>query len=168
MRSGYPEVPRHIIHASRRATIKWNLERKHVNMLPANLTTNEVKNSAGTEEEFLWQSSSDRTKIYQKSGMAPNAEHTVKIQHQEVGSGLDLRRRSNTRVDKTIAGASGAPRTISFYCVGDVPIGDLPNTNEIKNVLANLIALLASNGADTTVKFDCSGTMADALVNGTL
>lgn len=137
-------------------------------MLPANLVTNEVKDSAGTEVEFLRQSVSDRKVVFAKNGETPNAPYRVSISHAETGTGAAMRRRSVVRIDKTVSGADTLPRVLSAYTVVDFPTGDLANVTDMKHVLANLIAILASNGADTVVKFDCSGTAADALINGTV
>lgn len=137
-------------------------------MLPTNLTTNEVKDSAGTEVEFLRNSVTGRTIEFAKSGETPNLEHRLKVSHLEVGSGLNSRRRSLLRVDKTIAGADASPVTISGYIVLDIPIGNLSNYTETKNVAAELMSIFASLGASTTILYDCTGYGADALVNGTL
>jgi len=137
-------------------------------MLPTTLTTNEVKDASGTEVEFLHFSQDGRTKVYAKSGEAPNAQHHISVAHTEVGAGAGLRRRSACRVTKEIVGASGLKRTVSWYIVGDLPVGDIANLDEPKAVLANLISLIASTGADTVVKFDCTGTAASALLAGSL
>lgn len=137
-------------------------------MIPANLVTNEVKNAAGTEEEFLRQYTSERKLIFAKSGEVPNRPHRLTISHQETGSGVDLRRRSLVRIDKTIAGVSGVPRTISSYWVSDVPIGDIADYTEVKNANANLMSFMASQGATTTILYDNTGYGADAVTSGTL
>jgi hypothetical protein len=137
-------------------------------MIPANLVTNEVKNAAGTEEEFLRQLQSDRKLVFAKSAETPNKPHRLTVSHQETGSGVALRRRSLVRLDKTILGVSTEPRVVSAYCVVDAPVGDLDATTEIKNALANLISFLASTGATTTILYDCTGYGADSVVNGTL
>lgn len=137
-------------------------------MIPSNLVTNEVKNSAGTEVEFLRQSTNERKLVFAQSGETPNQPHRLTISHQENGSGLELVRRSLIRVDKTVIGASGEPRVVSTYCVTVAPVGDLANTTEIKNTIAECISLIATTGAATTVLFDCTGYGADSLVNGTL
>jgi hypothetical protein len=137
-------------------------------MLPANLTTNEVKNAAGTEEEFLGLSTEGRKRIFAKSGETPNLPHRITVSHQETGTGVALRRRSLVRIDKTIAGASTDPRVVSAYVVCDIPVGDLAALTEPKAVLANLMSLVASLGASTTILYDCTGYGADALINGSL
>jgi len=137
-------------------------------MFPTNLTTNEVKNSSGTEVEFLRMSVVDRKLIFAKSGEVPDAPHRITVSHSESGVGVAARRRSLLRVDQTVSGASAAPRVISAYVVVDIPVGDITTYNDVKNVIANLISLLASTGADTTIKFDCSGYGATALSDGSL
>lgn len=137
-------------------------------MLPTNLTTNEVKNSSGTEVEFLRNGSIGREVTFAKSGEAPNLQNRIKVSHTEIGKGVDLRRRSLLRVDLQVAGVSGKTRNIGCYAVADIPAGDISAMTEVKNALAMLISLLASTGADTTIKFDCTGYGADALVNGSL
>lgn len=137
--------------------------------LPTALNTNEVKNSAGTEVEFVRQDGgTGRKLVYQQVAETPNAPHRITFSHAETGSGADLVRRSLSRVDKTVTGVSGKPRIISFYEVGVIPVGDISTLDEVKNVQAELISLVASTGADTVVKFDCTGTAAAAVVNGTL
>lgn len=137
-------------------------------MFPNNLTTNEVKDSAGVEVEFLRIASVDRSLTFAKSGESPNAPHRIKISHLETGSGASTRRRSVVRVDKTITGVSLAPRTVSAYVVVDAPIGDISATTDIKDTIANLLSLVASTGATTTILYDCTGYGADALTNGSL
>lgn len=137
-------------------------------MYPTNLVTNEVKNSAGTEEEFLRQSLEGRRLVFTKSGVAPNAPHLLTISHSEVGVGAARRRRSMLRVDKTVSGASGTQRVVSAYTVVDFPVGDLAASTDLGHVLANLISNLASTGADTTIKYDCTGFGALALLEGSL
>jgi len=137
-------------------------------MLPNNLTTNEVKNSAGTEVEFLRIGTVDRSVSFAQSGETPNAPHRIKVSHLESGSGADLVRRSSTRVDKTILGVSGKPRVISFYTVAVVPVGDINSTSEVANVAAELNSFMASTGATTTILFDGTGNGTAALISGTL
>jgi len=137
-------------------------------MLPTSLTTNEVKDAAGAEIEFARLSTEGRKVVFAKAGELPNAPHRIVVSHAETGVGAALRRRSLVRVDKTVAGVSGVPRTVSCYSVLDAPIGDLAVDTEIKAVVANLVSFVASTGADTTVKYDCSGTGASALVAGSL
>jgi hypothetical protein len=161
--SGYPDCK---LYQPRVGRIYLN-GRKHV-MIPANLTTNEVKNAAGTEEEFLRQYTAERKLIFAKSGELPNLPHRLTISHVESGAGVDLVRRSLIRIDKTILGVSGVPRTISTYEVTVIPVGDLAAYTEVKNAKANLMSFTASQGATTTILYDCTGYGADAATNGTL
>jgi len=137
-------------------------------MLPTNLTTNEVKDSSGTEVEFLRMSTEGRKVIFQKSGELPNAPSRLTVSHGEVGDGLTKRRRSLVRVDRTINGGSGTPRVVTAYVVCDFPVGDLASDAELKTALAYLLSFCASTGADTTVKYDCTGNGASALIAGSL
>jgi len=137
-------------------------------MLPINLTTNEVKNSAGAEVEFLRLSTLDRSVTFAQSGETPNLPHRLKVSHLETGSGQELRRRSVTRVDKTVAGVSTKPRVISGYLVLDIPVGDLSTFTEVTNVNAELLSFCASLGASTTILYDGTGNGAAAAINGSL
>lgn len=137
-------------------------------MLSNTLNTNEVKNSAGTEVEFSRLSTNSRSTEFSQIAETPNAPHRLKISHQEIGSGVTLRRRSSIRFDKTVTGVSLAPRTVSAYVVLDAPVGDLSATTEIKHTVAELLSFCASLGASTTILYDCTGNGADVLVNGGL
>lgn len=137
-------------------------------MLPTNLNTNEVKNSAGTEVEFNRLSTLDRSVTFQQVAESPNLEHRIKVSHLETGSGIEKTRRSVARIDKTITGVSTKPRVISFYMVAVIPAGDIANLTEVTNVAAELNALCSTTGAGTTVLFDGSGYGTAALINGSL
>lgn len=130
------------------------------------LNTNEIKNSAGTEVEFTRKSAEGSTVVYAVTTEAPNREHRFKVQHQEIGAGVEEKRRSNIQFWKQITGASGTPRLVRWSLTGELPIGDIADYTEPKNVLAELMSFVASTGADSTIKFDCTGNGADALVNG--
>jgi len=137
-------------------------------MLPTNLTTNEVKDAAGAEIEFLRIGTEGRKVVFAKSGEAPNAPHRITVQHTEIGTGVALRRRSNIRVDKTVTGVSLSPRVVTFSATLDAPVGDLSADTEIKAVIANMVSFLASLGASTTILYDCTGNGAASLVQGSL
>lgn len=139
-------------------------------MLSNNLTTNEVKNSAGTEVEFVRLSIGDHKTEFSASGEIPNAPNRLKISHQESGVGFNKRRRSMVRFDLTLQSTVDTTKftTLSAYTVLDVPLGAFNSSTYFKTVLAQLMSFLASTGADTTIKYDCTGCGADALVNGTL
>jgi len=96
-------------------------------MLSNTLNTNEVKNSAGTEVEFDHLSSEGRTRVFRQIGESPSAQHRITIKHVEIGTGINKRRRSLCRVDKTTISTvdSKTPVTSSAYMVADIPIGGL-------------------------------------------
>jgi hypothetical protein len=108
--------------------------------------------------------------VFAKSGEAPNLPYRISFKHQEIGTGVNRRRRSVVRVDRTSLGDIDTEKvvTTSAYTVLDAPVGNLTDTTEMQGTVANLIALIASDGSDTTVKFDGSGTAAAALINGSL
>lgn len=139
-------------------------------MLPTNLNTNEVKNSAGTEVEFSHYQASGREKIYAQTSENPSQPHRISFRHQETGSGMKARRRSVCRVDKTILSPVDnlTPVTVSAYMVVDSPQGALTNTAEVTNVVAELLSLTATTGAATTVLFNGTGTGAVPLIDGSL
>lgn len=138
--------------------------------LPTNLTTNEVKDASGVEVEFLFLDKQGRKLVFAKNGETPSQQYRLTVQHQEIGTGIDARRRSNCRIDKNIVsavdGASIKPITVSTTI--DIPIGHLLTLDEAKAVMANMMSFLATTGAATTVLFDCTGYGAAALVNGSL
>lgn len=137
-------------------------------MLATTLNTNEVKDAAGSEVEFVRKSTEGASLVYAKSGETYNAPYRLTISHSESGSGASLRRRSRIGFTKVVPGVSTDPRQCAAYVVTDTPVGDLAAQTEAKNVLANLMSFLATTGAGTTVLFDCTGSGADALINGTL
>lgn len=139
--------------------------------LPENLNTNEVKNRAGTEVEFLFRNDDGRSQEYRAAGGSPSLPIDLKVQHRDVGKpGLTLRRQSNLLVVKNIISPvdGQTPARISCSTTLDVPEGALNSLDDVKDVLAMSMSFLATTGAGTTVLFDCTGTGAAALVNGTL
>lgn len=139
-------------------------------MFPQTLNTNEVKNSAGAEIEFQRLGSSGRQLDFYQVGESPALPHRISIAHQELGSGLSARRRSKVGVIKTVTGQVDAskPAPISAYVVVDSPIGNLTSLAEVTNAVAELMSLLASKGASTTILYDGTGYGAEALINGSL
>lgn len=138
--------------------------------LPTNLTTNEVKDRAGTEVEFLFREEVGRSREYQKSGETPSLPERIKVQHQETGKNISLVRRSNLRVTKTVMSQvdSVTPVQIIFSGTLQVPQGHLNDLNATKDVMSYVNSILGTTGAGTTVLFDGTGTAATALINGTL
>lgn len=139
-------------------------------MLPQPLVTNEVKNSAGTEQEFSVHDASGRALVYRLAAEVPSQPHRITVSHLDSGSGLSARRRSLVRVDLTIPGQVDTTKLvkISCYAVADIPVGQLTALTTVTNVMANLISFLASRGASTTILYDGTGCGAEALINGSL
>jgi hypothetical protein len=139
-------------------------------MLSNSLVTNEVKNSAGTEQEFSRLSTNDRQTVFAKVGEVPSLPHRLIISHQESGSGIRLVRRSVLRFDKTIISEVDqiTPVVISGYTVMVIPVGHLDTLAEPTHVLANNMSFIASLGASTTILYDGTGNGAVALLNGSL
>jgi len=129
------------------------------------LVTNEIKNSAGTEEEF--QRLTTSPSVFARVGEVPYLPHRLSVSHQESGSGITKRRRSVIRFDKTVGGGVDITKTarLSAYVVLDRQIGQEITDTAAKDVLANLMSLLATTGAGTTVLFDCTGTGASNLIS---
>lgn len=138
--------------------------------IPTNLQTNEVKNAAGTEVEFLGTGPDGRTRSFIQLNENPSQPHRIKVQHQETGVGMKRVRRSNIRIDKTTISTvdSLTPVTHTMSVTLSFPVGAMVSADVAKDVVAELISFLATTGAGTTVLFDCTGYGADALVNGTL
>jgi len=140
-------------------------------MLANTLNTNEIKNSAGTEVEFSRLSQGpDRTTVFAQISETPSAPHRLTIKHLETGKGLNLRRRSLVRFDKTVISTvdSETPVVVSAYAVLDSPVGAITANSEPANVLAELMSFLASLGANTTILFDGTGNGAATLLSGQL
>jgi len=137
-------------------------------MLTNTLNTNEVKNAAGTEEEFTRLSIEARSTIFARINETPSLPHRLTISHTESGTGVNKRRRSVVRVDKTIAGQidTTQPMRASVYCVADLPVGNQSTTALSADVIANLVSFLASLGASTTILYDGTGNGAASLISG--
>lgn len=139
-------------------------------MLSNTLVTNEIKNAAGTEVEFGRIRSSDRSTEFAQVSETPALPNRLVISHIETGTGLNKRRRSLVRFDRTTAGEVDTTQNVksSAYLVCDLPVGNLTALTAPKAVLAQLLSFCASLGASTTILYDCTGSGADALMNGGL
>lgn len=138
-------------------------------MLPTTLNTNEIKDAAGTEIQFIRDASGPGSKLtFRKEGESPNLKHRLTISHSETGAGAARRRRSLVRFDKDIEGVSGVTRAVSCYAVMDAPVGDISATTELAAIMANLNSFLSSLGATTTILYDGTGNGATCLIAGTL
>lgn len=138
-------------------------------MLANTLNTNEVKDSTGAEVEFTRLSTGPgRNTEFAKVGETYSLPYRLTISHEEIGSGSAARRRSKIGFSKAVVGTSGETRKCLCYLVLDAPIGDMSTSTEVKNVIANLMSLVSTTGAATTVLFDCTGNGALVLTNGDL
>jgi hypothetical protein len=139
-------------------------------MLSNTLVTNEIKNAAGTEQEFSRLSQSERQTEFGLITETPSNPHRLRVSHTESGTGIDKRRRSLVRFDKTVAGQVDTTETmtVSAYAVVDIPVGNMTAYTEAQNVLANLMSFCASLGASTTILYDCTGNGAVTLISGGL
>jgi hypothetical protein len=138
-------------------------------VLSNTLNTNEVKNAAGTEVEFSRLSISERQTEFAQIAETPSAPHRLKVAHQESGGGINKRRRSVIRVDKTVISSvdSETPVTVSAYTVLDAPIGALTAGTEMANVLAELGSFVWTNATNTHL-YDGTGNGATVLLSGGL
>lgn len=136
-------------------------------MLANTLVTNEIKNSAGTEQEFQRISTGDGRSEFALIGESPAFPFRMLISHQESGTGLNRRRRSVVRFDKTLAGMVDSTKNFrnSAYLVLDRGIGQETSDTTCKDLLACIMSFVATTGAATTVLFDCTGTAASNLIS---
>lgn len=136
--------------------------------LPLHLQSSEVKNSAGTEVEFLHRELVGRKKVYAVKDEVPSRPHRITVQHEDIGAGLKLQRRSNFNTIKNVVSevdeVTVVPIRISTTI--QVPSGHLLTATETKNVIAEHMSFLASIGASTTILYDCTGYGAEVLANG--
>lgn len=137
-------------------------------MLSNTLNTNEIKDASGTEVEFQRLSQDARATEFAQISETPNLPYRMVISHQEVGEGVDKRRRSLISFRKTVAGSSGVPRTHVCNVTLDTPIGDVTTYDDATDVLANALSFCATTGAATTVLFDGTGTGGKVLLTGGL
>lgn len=137
-------------------------------MLTNTLNTNEVKNAAGTEVEFTRLSIGDRETVFAQVNENPALPNRLSIKHSESGSGVNKRRRSVVRFDKSSTSAVDLATTVqtSAYVVVDLPTGHLTTSAEPAAVLAYLMSFIASLGASTTILYDGTGNGAQCLIGG--
>lgn len=139
-------------------------------MLSNTLNTNEIKNAAGVEVEFQHLEGEGRSRTFSQIAETYSLPHRLKISHLETGKGLNQRRRSVVRFDKTIISPvdTVTPVTISAYIVADLPVGAMTTQAEAANVVAELLSFSASLGATSTILFDGTGNGATCLLSGSL
>jgi len=139
--------------------------------LATSLVTNEIKNDSAVEVEFERLGfTGDRGVIYKKLVDNPALPQRLILSHQEIGSGVDKRRRSLQRFEITLVGGIDATRNVkgTISTVIDLPVGNLTSDAMAKLLLAYQMSFQASFGASTTILYDCTGNGAAALVAGTL
>lgn len=139
-------------------------------MLPQHLQTNEVKDRLGAEVEFLRTSNPVAGVVFEKSGQQPAYPVRLTFSHSFVGAGLKRVRRSLLRIDKVVVSNVDAslPVIITSYKVDIVPIGAITGLNDVTDVQAHMMSLIASKGASTTILYDGTGYGAEFALNGTL
>lgn len=139
-------------------------------MLINTLNTNEVKQRNGTEVEFSRIASIGRTTEFAAIAETPSLPHRLSVKHTESGVGVKQRRRSVIRIDKSSISGVDPTLTVttSAFLVLDAPVGALSNTNEMADVIAEVLSFCATTGAGTTVLFDGTGNGAKALLEGGL
>lgn len=139
-------------------------------MLSNNLSTNEIKDSAGTEIEFTRLSTDGRTTVFAKFSENPAYPHRMRIAHQEIGTGTTKRRRSLIGFEYSKAGAvdTTTPQKAVCNVTLDIPIGNSTDNTAALMALANMISFLATTGAGTTILLDGTSNGAIVLVGGGL
>jgi hypothetical protein len=137
-------------------------------MLATTLNTNEVKQRAGTEVEFQHLAQNDRSTEFGQITETPVGKHRLKVSHQEIGTGVEMRRRSASIITKKVAGVSGTYREIKATVNLDIPVGDLATYDDVKDVLAEVGSFCFTAAGSTTFQYDGSGTGAAALLSGGL
>lgn len=139
-------------------------------MLPTHLQTNEVRDAAKAEVEFLRRSNgSNGSKVeFLQNGETPNLPHRLAVMHSESGSGVNLRRRSAIRVDYSFVGSDGSVSRASGCMWLDLPVGNMANLDPAKKVAAELGSFAVGNGTVDVLTYDGSGNGISCLINGTL
>jgi hypothetical protein len=136
-------------------------------MLPLGLTTNEVKDAAGLEVEMQRWKVDGRSVEFQKVGELPNAENRIKVSHQDLGSGVDARRRSAVIGRLQVAGVSGAKREWKVTITIDAPVGDVASYTDGTKLMAEVGSFTYTLGG-TTFLYDGTGTGSAAILAGSL
>lgn len=137
-------------------------------MLSNTLVTNEVKDAAGVEVEFERISMSGQQTIYRKVGEAAGLPYRLTISHSRSGKDNNAIRSSVVRFDVTSENTAGVKVATEAHVVLRFPEGVADNYDDAKKCLAHLMSFIANTGADTAIKFDCTGNGAATLLNETL
>jgi hypothetical protein len=138
--------------------------------LPTNLTTNEVKNAAGTEIEFTRIGFDPQGRLqFKASSEAPNRPHRITVAHREVGEGVKKRRESVIQLRLEVDDGGAVP--ITDHVIAQItvraPIGIAPDAGNWTAALAELGSFVFTTGTNTFL-YDGTGTGAAALIAGTL
>lgn len=138
-------------------------------MLTNTLSTNEIKNAAGTGVTFDRRSISANSTEFRNTAN-PSQPKVLSIAHEEIGSGLKKRRRSKIRFDVTSISTvdTVTPVTTGGYFVLDNPIGAVTANTVANEVIAYMLSFLGSLGASTTILYDGSGNGSVVVLNGSL
>lgn len=138
-------------------------------MLSNTLSTNEIKNAAGTGVTFDRRSISDRATEFRNTAN-PSQPKVLSIAHEEIGVGLKKRRRSKVAFEITSISTvdSITPIVTKVYQVTDAPIGAITANTVTLEALAYMNSFMASLGANTTILYDGTGNGAVAVLNGSL
>jgi len=139
-------------------------------MLSNTLNTNEVKDSTNTAIGFQRISSNNRETVFAKIGESPALRLRLSVKHEEIGTGINRRRRSVTRIDQEVVSDVDNTTVVDDlgYFVKDTPIGALTTTTPSKNTIAMLLTFLATKGGTSTVQVDGTGTGAEVILTGSL
>lgn len=142
-------------------------------MLSNLLNTNEIKNSAGTEVEFGRRGNPTKNANaieYYALTEGLVTKHTFLVSHQVVGKGKQEQIQSVVIFRKTVISTVDSQTPCTF--VGQLkltsPSGLMLTTAESANVLSELGSFCFLTGADSTFKYDGTGTGGAALLNRTL
>lgn len=139
-------------------------------MLANLLNTNEVKDRTGTEVEFSRISTNGRETEFAKVSETPSQPLRLYCKHAESGSGMKRRRQSVVMFRKTVISDvdNVTPCTGGALLKVDLPVGAMASQTLALDLLAYVLSLCASTGADTTIKYDGTGNGAKVLLNGDL
>lgn len=144
-------------------------------MLPTNLNNYEVKNNIGAAVAFSRRSNWENKVVFISDESTPRLPTELSVAHTITGTGLNSRRRSAARLDRSVQlleGTSYETRIAkcSFYCVSDIPIGCMDTYDEaiMAGALLGSFMFLAPHSTNAVFKFDGTSTGFAALINGTL
>jgi hypothetical protein len=138
--------------------------------LETNLTDSEVLDSSSAELEFNHVRTEGAKRFLTVAGGNPSLPYDLTFGHQVIGAGINKRRRSMVRFDRSLIGEVDSDVVVvgSMYTVADIPIGNLDSYTEMISLLANLASILATAKGGATLAIDGTSPGADVLINGVL